>query len=94
MVGASRDSSRKAVAPMMTSLVDVEDARIRLADGEEAYGFQVGELFTMLGPACRFGAEYLQNLRTEGRYAESLEEATQIADLKGASITGIWFVKR
>ena len=79
---------------MMTSLVDVEDARTRLASGEEAYGFQVGELFTMLGPACRFGAEYLQNLRTEGRYAESLEEATQMADAKGVSITGIWFVKR
>ena len=79
---------------MMTSLVDLEDARGRLEGGEEPYAFQVGEHFTMLGPACRFGSDYLRTLRTEGRYAESFEEATQVADARGATITGIWFVKR
>jgi hypothetical protein len=84
----------KAVESMMTNLVDLEDARGRLDDGEEPYAFQVGETFTMLGPGCRFGSDYLRTLRTEGRYAESFEEATQVADARGATITGIWFVKR
>ena len=79
---------------MMTSLVDLEDARVRLDDGEQPYAFQVGENFTMLGPACRFGSDYLRTLRSEGRHAESFEEATQVADARGAAITGIWFVKR
>jgi hypothetical protein len=84
----------RAVENMMTSLVDLDDARVRLEDGEQPYAFQVGEHFTMLGPACRFGSDYLRTLRTEGRYAESFEEATQVADARGATITGIWFVKR
>ena len=84
----------KAVESMMTSLVDLEDARGRLEDGEQPYAFQVGENFTMLGPGCRFGSDYLRTLRTEGRYAESFEEATLVADARGATITGIWFVKR
>ena len=92
--GVESPPTKKAVAGMMTSLVDLEDARGRLDSGEEPYAFQVGEHFTMLGPACRFGQDYLRTLRTEGRYAESFEEATQVADAKGATITGIWFVKR
>ena len=78
----------------MTKLVDVEDARERLASGEQPYAFQISDHISMLGPACRFGSAYLQNLRTEGRYAETFEEATRIVDARGACITGIWFVKR
>ena len=79
---------------MMTSLVDMDDAKERLASGEPAYAFQISDNSTILGPACRFGADYLRNMRTEGRYAESFEEAAQITDARGATITGIWFVKR
>lgn len=77
----------------MTSLVDLEDARGRLASGEQPYAFEISDNVTMVGPACGFGTDYLRHLRTEGRYAESIEEASQIADARGATITGIWFVK-
>jgi hypothetical protein len=79
---------------MMTSLVDIEDARGRLATGEQPYAFEISDNITMVGPACGYGTDYLRNLRLEGRYAESIEEATEIVDARGATITGIWFVKR
>ena len=78
---------------MMTNLVDIEDARIRLASGELPYAFEISDRVTMVGPACGFGKDYLRHLRTEGRYAVSLEEANQLALARGATITGIWFVK-
>jgi hypothetical protein len=78
---------------MLTSLVDIEDAQGRLASGEQPYAFEMSDHIVMVGPACGYGADYLRHLRTEGRYAESIEEATQIADSRGATITGIWFVK-
>lgn len=78
---------------MMTSLVDVKDARVRLATGEQPYAFEMSDHITMVGPACGYGASYLIHLRTEGRFAENLEEATQIAIARGATITGVWFVK-
>jgi len=78
---------------MITSLVDIEDAKARLVGGERPYGFQISDSVTLLGPACGFGADYLRKLRAEGRYAENLSEATQIAEKLGVSITGIWFVK-
>jgi hypothetical protein len=78
---------------MLTSLVDIEAAKGRLASGERPYAFEMSDNVTMVGPACGYGADYLRRLRTEGRYAESIEEATQIADSRGAAITGIWFVK-
>lgn len=77
---------------MMTRLVDIEDARGRLAAGEQPYAFEMSDRTTMVGPACGYGAEYLKHLRTEGRYAESVEEASDIADRRGATLTGIWFV--
>jgi len=79
---------------MITSLVDVEIARGRLASGEQPYAFEISDHIMMVGPACGFGADYLRHLRIEGRYAESFEEAIQMADQRGATITGIWFVKR
>ena len=79
---------------MMTRLVDIEDATGRLAAGEQPYAFEMSDQTTMVGPACGYGTEYLKHLRTQGRYAETLEEATAIADRKGTSLTGIWFVKR
>ena len=78
---------------MMTSLVDIKDAAVRLATGEQPYAFEMSDHITTVGPACGYGADYLSHLRTEGRYAESLEEATQIAGARGATITGVWFVK-
>lgn len=56
---------------MMTSLVDIEDARGRLASGEEAYAFEISDRVTMVGPACGYGADYLRHLRTEGRYGKA-----------------------
>jgi len=78
---------------MMTRLVDIEDARGRLAAGEQPYAFEMSDRETMVGPACGYGTEYLKYLRTQGRYAESVEEANAIADRRGATLTGIWFVK-
>src|SRR5262249_38400836 len=98
-VGVLPAFARKAVSAqteriaMMTKLVDIEDAKPRLASGERPYGFQISGDVTLLGPACGFGADYLRRLKTEGRYAETLDEAAQIAKKLGGSITGIWFVK-
>jgi hypothetical protein len=78
---------------MMTNLVDIQDAKPRLASGERPYGFQISTDLTLLGPACGFGADYVRRLKAEGRYAEDLDEASQIAERLGATITGIWFVK-
>ena len=77
---------------MMTRLVDIEDARGRLEAGERPYAFEMSDRVTMVGPACGYGADYLKSLRTQGRYAESLEEANEIADRRGVTLTGIWFV--
>jgi len=77
---------------MMTRLVDVEDARGRLAAGEQPYAFEMSDSVTMVGPACGYGTEYLKYLRTQGRYAENIEEASAIADGRGVTLTGIWFV--
>lgn len=79
---------------MITRLVDMENARGRLASGEQPYAFEMSDRVTMVGPACGYGTEYLKYLRTQGRYAENLEEASEIADRRGATLTGIWFVKR
>jgi hypothetical protein len=78
---------------MVTSLVDIEDATARLASGEQPYAFETSDRITMVGPACGYGSEYLGKLRTEGRYAESFEEATRMVNKRGATIVGIWFVK-
>jgi hypothetical protein len=77
----------------MTSLIDVAQAASRLASGEQAYAFEISDCVTIVGPACGFGTDYLRRLRTAGRYAETLEEATRVAVARGATITGIWFVK-
>jgi len=78
---------------MMTSLVDIEDATARLASGEQPYAFETSDSITMVGPACGYGSQYLSQLRTEGRYAESFDKAMRIADARGATVIGIWFVK-
>ncbi|HKV37998.1 MAG TPA: hypothetical protein VJX67_02205 [Blastocatellia bacterium] len=77
---------------MMTSLVDLDEAKGRIALGEQAYAYEISDHKSMVGPACGFGPDYLRRLRREGRYAGSLEEATQVAVARGASITGVWFV--
>jgi hypothetical protein len=79
---------------MITNLVDLGDAGTRLASGEQPYAFEMSDQITMVGPACGYGEDYLKHLRTEGRYAESVEEATLIANQRGVTITGIWFIKR
>jgi hypothetical protein len=78
---------------MKITLVNLKDAKERLATDEQPYAFQISDDTMVLGPACRFGANYLQDLRTKGGYAESFEEATQLSDAKGALIIGIWFLK-
>jgi hypothetical protein len=79
---------------MITSLVDTEDATARLASGEQPYAFELSDRLTMVGPGCGYGTDYLKRLRLEGRYAESMEEATRFAAARGATVTGVWFVKR
>lgn len=79
---------------MITKLINIEDADQLLAQGEPAYAFETSDGKTVLGPACGFGSNYLLHLRTEGRYAESVEEANQLIQTRGATITGIWFVKQ
>lgn len=81
------------MAPIITSLVDIEDASGRLASGERPYAYEVSDHITIVGPACGYGPDYLRQLWAEGRYAENIEEATRIARSRGATITGIWFVK-
>ena len=78
---------------MMTNLVDIEDARSRLASGEQPYAFEISDRVTMVGPACGFGKDYLSLLETEGRYAANFEDANRLAVARGATIIGIWFVK-
>jgi hypothetical protein len=78
---------------MKITLVDIGDARARLATDEQPYGFQISDSTLLLGPACQFGANHLRDLKTKGDYAENFEEATLITDAKGVQITGIWFVK-
>lgn len=77
---------------MRTRLVDVEDAGGRLAAGELPYAFEMSDRTTMVGPACGYGKDYLKYLRAQGRYAETVEEASDIADRRGATLIGIWFV--
>ena len=78
---------------MMTSLAGIDDSKVRVASGEQPYAFETSDHTTVLGPACRYGTRYLQQLRTEGRYAESFEEAVRFAGSKGLTIIGVWFVK-
>jgi hypothetical protein len=91
--GPSSVTPRERPKTMRTSLVNIEDARARLASGEQPYAFEISDSITMVGPACGFGTDYLSYLRTEGRYAETFDEAARFADARGATITGIWFVK-
>lgn len=79
---------------MVISLVDVEEAAKRLAAGEQAYEFKTNNpKLRLLGPACGFGADCLQRYRRDGLYAESIEEAHDMALAKSATIIGVWFVK-
>ena len=80
---------------MRVTLVDIEQASEHFSAGEKACEYQTEDKFLrILGPACGFGAIYLQKLRDDGLYAESLEEAREQARSRNLSITGIWFVKR
>jgi len=80
---------------MIVTLVDLEEAGARLAAGEQPYEFKTSDSkLRLLGPACGFGADYLQRCRKEGLYAETLEEAQEMARARSLMITGIWFVKR
>jgi hypothetical protein len=79
---------------MVVTLIDLAEAGERLEAGEQAYEFQTDDKrLRMLGPACGFGADYLRRLRSEGLYAETLEEATEHAHNKNVALTGVWFVK-
>jgi hypothetical protein len=80
---------------MVVTLIDLAEASDRLDAGEQAYEYQTNDkALRLLGPACGFGAEYLRRLRSEGLYAENLEEATSHALRRNVTLTGVWFVKR
>jgi hypothetical protein len=80
---------------LIVILVDLEQAGPRMAAGEQAYEYQTEDhALRILGPACGFGAGYLQRLRTDGLYAESLDEAHAQARVRNVALTGVWFVKR
>jgi hypothetical protein len=80
---------------MVISLVNIEEAGKRMASGEHAYEFKTSDSkLRILGPACGFGADCLQRYRRDGLYAESMEEAQNMAHAKNATITGVWFVKQ
>jgi hypothetical protein len=78
---------------MHISLADIEEAGPRLVSGEQPYEFKTSDpAFCVSGPACGFGAGYLQGRREKGLYADNLEEAQAIASARGLTITGVWFV--
>ena len=80
---------------MIVTLIDLEEARARLSAGDSPYEFMTDDpQLRLLGPACKFGATLLQNYRKQGLYAESIEEASEMARAKNATVTGVWFVKR
>lgn len=80
---------------MIVTLIDLEEALVRLNAGESPYEFMTDDpQLRLLGPACKFGATLLQSYRKEGLYAESIEEASEMARAKQATVTGVWFVKR
>ncbi len=80
---------------MIVTLIDLEEALTRLSAGESPYEFMTDDpQIRLLGPACKFGATLLQSYRKEGLYAESIEEAREMARAKNATVTGVWFVKR
>jgi hypothetical protein len=79
---------------MVVTLIELAEAGERLEAGEQAYEFQTDDKrLRMLGPACGFGPDYLRRLRSEGLYAETLEEAAEHARSKSVALTGVWFVK-
>ena len=47
---------------MLTTLIDIEDARGRLAAGERPYAFEMSDRATVAGPACGYRTEYLNGL--------------------------------
>jgi len=80
---------------MVVTLIDLEEAAARLAAGELAYEFMTSNpRLRLLGPACGFGASLLQSYRSEGLYAETIEEANEMARRNQAMVTGVWFIKR
>lgn len=80
---------------MIINLIDLEEATSRLDAGELPYEFMTSNpRLRLLGPACGFGAMVLQRYRSEGLYAETLEEANEMARARQATITGVWFVNR
>lgn len=80
---------------MRITLIDLAQANERLGTGEPAYEYQTDDrALRILGPACGFGPEYLQRLRIQGLYAETLEEAHGYARKRNVAVTGIWFVKQ
>jgi hypothetical protein len=79
---------------MIISLVEIVEARERLASGEHAYEFKTNNSkLRILGPDCDFGTDGLPRYRRDGLYAESIEEADEPAQAKSAMIRGVWFVK-
>ncbi|MGH9799853.1 MAG: hypothetical protein ACRD82_05765 [Blastocatellia bacterium] len=80
---------------MTVILLDIEEAKARLAAGAQPYEFKTDNPeVRILGPACGFGADCLQRYRKDGMYGESFAEAQNAAQAKSAIVTGVWFVKQ
>lgn len=80
---------------MVVILVDIDDAAERLAAGDKPYEYKTEDSkFRILGPACGFGADSLRIYREQGTYAENITEANNLAQARGLTITGVWFVKQ
>lgn len=79
---------------MLITLIDIDDAVARLATGEQAYEYKTEDpKLRILGPACGFGASILQIYREQGQYAESIDEAQEMAQSKNLTVTGVWFIR-
>ncbi|QQS46493.1 MAG: hypothetical protein IPM66_21745 [Acidobacteriota bacterium] len=80
---------------MKVILVSLDQAGDRLDAGERVYEYQTDDkALRIMGPGCGFGNSYLQQLRRERLYAETLQEARAYIETRNASLIGIWFVLR
>lgn len=80
---------------MVVVLLDIEEAKERLATGDQPYEFKTGNPeVRIFGPACGFGADCLQRYRQDGMYRENFAEAQDLAQARSTTVTGIWFVKQ
>ena len=73
-------------------LVNLQDAICRIAFGERPWEFETSDFtFRILGPGCSFSPDFLERCKREGRYAQTIGDATSITRQRGITLTGAWF---